>query len=225
MRGILKNMHKKLKSNKGFTLVEMLVALAIVVMMSLMMSVGASVGARVQREATFVAESDILASTLNTAVGDMLRYSTIYTTDDVDASNNNALFQTMEDTTKKYCLFDNDGYGISGGKLILSPYTDTNGRTAQRVAVFYEKQEKIINPTTHSVDGVTKTPTTHYLVSHGIYTTLLVENFTVEYKEANSTFCVKYTIKESSSEKALKKEVKTYFRSANETAPETSSAT
>lgn len=211
---ILKDMRKKLKSKRGFTLVEMLAALLVVVMMSLMMSVGASVGAQVQREATFVAESDILASTLNTAVGDMLRYSVIKPVDDVDTTN--AMTTEDESGVKKSCLFDNDSYGIVGGKILLNSYTDSKGRVADRVAVFYQKTELIEDPVTHVKEPSAPVDKTHYLVSHGIYTTLIVKNFKVEYNATNATFHLTYTIKESDRDTALTKKVDTYFRAAND---------
>ena len=217
---VLKAMGKKLKSNRGFTLVEMLTALAIVVMMSLMMSVGASVGTAVQRESTFVAESDVLASTVNTALGDVLRYAKVRevapaggegapTNEQIEAEKT----LLTDSTGTKKLLIDTDGYGISGGAICLDTYKG-KGRLAVSQYV------------TQSEDGdVSKAVTEEkiaYLVSHGIYTNLVIMKdathpFTLKY-EVDGTkkyFYVHYWIAEANASEPMTKEVESYFRVAN----------
>jgi Tfp pilus assembly protein FimT len=65
-------------SNKeaGFTLVEMLCTIIIVVMVSLLMVVLVSLGSKSMAQTVNDSETNILASTLTTAVEDELRYAT-----------------------------------------------------------------------------------------------------------------------------------------------------
>ena len=237
---------KKLTSKSGFTLVEMLVSLAIVVMMSLMISVGTSVGAKVQRESTFVAESDILASTINTAVQDVLRFSEIEayspkTDDELEAMGLTGTAKSLESTKSALvgdnlltiddiansCLITNDDYGITSGALIMDNSHDSKDRLAMR----FQEYEK-------AVSGGGRTPIEysklkpHFLVSHGVYTTLIVEDFEIDYAGATledgvykgGVFTMKYTIKEPGS-KPLTKKVETSFRLANDEAPTTAAPT
>ena len=221
---VLKAMGKKLKSNRGFTLVEMLVALAIVVMLSLMMSVGASVGAQVQRESTFVAESDVLASTINTALGDVLRYASVREVAPA-ADESTATYEQLEvaktlltiekeDGSEAKCLIDTDGYGIGGGAIILKNYEG-------------KKRVAVSQYVTQSPDGdVANTVTTekvYYLVSHGIYTSLQLliddtHDFELQYvvDGDNKYFHAHYWIAEDRAANQLKKEVNAYFRVAND---------
>ena len=221
---VLKTMGKKLKSNRGFTLVEMLVALAIVVMLSLMMSYGVSVGAAVQRESTFVAESDVLASTINTALGDVLRYASVREVapaEDEASADYEQLevmktLLTMEkaDGSVVKCLIDTDGYGIGGGAIILNTYEGE-----KRVAV---SQYVTQSPTGDVADTVT-TEKVYYLVSHGLYTNLEImtdvdHKFELQYvvDGTNKYFHAHYWIAEKNPSKPLKKEVNAYFRVAND---------
>lgn len=64
------------RRSPGFTLTELLAALLILVMLTVILSSGLPVAVKVYRESVFVSESEILASTLNTALGDILRYAT-----------------------------------------------------------------------------------------------------------------------------------------------------
>lgn len=222
---ILKKLRKKLHSNKGFTLVEMLAALLVVVMMSLMMSVGASVGARVQREATFVAESDILASTINTAVQDVLRYAEIepYTEKDVTALEGlpkqiatleNALITqnelTMDGGT---CFITNNDYGIVSGVLLMEPYnvgTTAEPKYVDRLAMKFQEYTKE-GDTRKLVEYDNLKP--HFLVSHGVYTTLIIKDFDVAFDDG--VFTLTYTISEPSGTKPMTKDVEVSFRPAN----------
>ncbi len=220
---LLKRCTKKLKSNRGFTLLEMLVALAIVVMLSLMMSVGSSVGAQVQRESTFVAQSDILASTINTALGDVLRYSDVTLVDELadgtEPSPNEAYKyeSILTNEAGQQLLINNDGYGVSGGALVLDTSRDS-------VPVALKQNEKIATTDGDGNEILNDQLKTYYLVSHGVYTNLTVMNdddhpFTLKYVEPSGTtpyYEASYWISEKNGSKPMKKEVKAYFRIVNE---------
>ena len=66
---------KKLKTNGGFTLIEMLAALLILVLLVVGMGYAMESASRVYEASTFEAQSGSLSGILNTALGDVLRYS------------------------------------------------------------------------------------------------------------------------------------------------------
>lgn len=66
---------RKLKSRAGLSLMETLVALLILVLLVAGMGAGISAGSRVYRETEFESDSAALARILNTALGDVLRWS------------------------------------------------------------------------------------------------------------------------------------------------------
>ena len=76
---ILKNrrysIKKKLKGKTGFTLIEMLASMLILVLLILGMDMGMSAASRVYSESVFESNSGSLSGILNTAIGDVLRYS------------------------------------------------------------------------------------------------------------------------------------------------------
>ncbi|MEG0755488.1 MAG: type II secretion system protein [Oscillospiraceae bacterium] len=68
-------MTKKLRSQKGFTLSELLVTLAILGVLTLAIAVGISSATTVYRQSVALSESGVLASTLSQAVSDELHYA------------------------------------------------------------------------------------------------------------------------------------------------------
>ena len=96
-------MHK-LRCKRGFTVVELLAALLIVVLLGMVIAAGISVGTQVYRDSIFLSESDILKSTINITLSDVLRYATVVETD----GDGNVL------------TFNSANYNISGGGMELS---------------------------------------------------------------------------------------------------------
>lgn len=94
---------KKLKSSKGFSLLETLVALIIVLLVASCVTIGISASNRVYKRSLFVSESDITASTIDIALSDVLRY----------AYNVNL----NEDTN--LLSFSNKNYSIDGGHFVI----------------------------------------------------------------------------------------------------------
>lgn len=124
----MKKMKKVLHSQSGFTLVEMLVTVAILAILVVAMSTGMNTAMRVYKESIFQSNSASLAGMMNTTLGDMLRYSsdvyeketvteadgstkTVYKLDAqklvgvVDSGNSDFLFSNMEYGAKHAYIF------------------------------------------------------------------------------------------------------------------------
>lgn len=66
---------KKLRSRKGFTLTELMVAIVVLGLLTLAVSVGTSASLQVYYQTTTLSESQVLASTLSQAITDELRFA------------------------------------------------------------------------------------------------------------------------------------------------------
>lgn len=93
---------KKLKSKKGFTLVEMMACVLTMTMIGLICTLGLNMATRSYNESLFESGSQMLESMVDTSVGDVLRYSYNVT---VDGSKNvtslsNATFDVTNGTVK-----------------------------------------------------------------------------------------------------------------------------
>jgi prepilin-type N-terminal cleavage/methylation domain-containing protein len=66
---------RKLKSRKGFTLVETLAAVAVLAMLSLMLNTGLNMALRSYRDMRAESETQLLLSTLTSVLSDELRYA------------------------------------------------------------------------------------------------------------------------------------------------------
>ena len=91
----------KRRKKKGFTLVETVVVTLIVAMLSALLVTGIDTAIRIRSNELFASESELLASTLNTALGDVLHYSS-YDGDEAGVPT-----------------FTNPGYGIFSGYLLV----------------------------------------------------------------------------------------------------------
>lgn len=65
----------KLRTRRGLTLAEMLVAVAVLGLVAMAVAVGCSAGLRVYRQSVAVSDAQTLASTLSQALMDELRYA------------------------------------------------------------------------------------------------------------------------------------------------------
>lgn len=70
------------RAKRGFSLMEMMVALAILVFIVLGIGVGMDAGIDIYKEAIFEADSASMAGIINSNLGDILRYSTRVTVND-----------------------------------------------------------------------------------------------------------------------------------------------
>ncbi len=92
---------RKLKNKKGFTLIEMLACVVTLLLIGMIVSTGMNLAMMSLRETTFESDSQMLESTLNMYVGDILRHATEVKTD------------SFGDVTK----FTNDAYYIDEGNF------------------------------------------------------------------------------------------------------------
>lgn len=74
-------MKKKLQTQSGMTLVELLVAMMIMLLAGVGMSIGLKSAIQVYDRSLFSSESLVLQDTINTTLGDYLRYATKETID------------------------------------------------------------------------------------------------------------------------------------------------
>ena len=95
---------RKIKNNKGFTLIEMLACTVTLILIGLICSAGMNLATMSLRESTFESDSQMLESTINMYVGDILRHVTEV--------------ETEEDGT--VVSFTNDSYYIDEGNFVIS---------------------------------------------------------------------------------------------------------
>lgn len=116
-------MMKKLKSKAGMTLMEVLVSLLIMVLLVVGMGTGMDAGMRVYRDAHFESSSASLAGIINTALGDVLRYSQDVKTpegDEINAPASAFIFTNLE-----YGLRDVQ-FALSGTGMLQLQSTEAN---------------------------------------------------------------------------------------------------
>ena len=90
---------KKYFNRSGFTLIEVMTALLITVMLVVAMGTSMSAGMRIYKDATFESDSASMAGILNTALGDILRYSEDVKVNQGTASNPRQVSSTPTDST------------------------------------------------------------------------------------------------------------------------------
>lgn len=100
---------RKLKNKKGFTLVEMLACVVTLVILCMIITTGSNLATMSMNESLFESESQMLESTLDLCIGDILRHAT-----DIEV--------TAEGIT-----FTNDAYYIDEGSFAID--TSDSGMT------------------------------------------------------------------------------------------------
>ncbi len=93
---------KRQRNRRGFTLAETLAALVIVVLLAMSVQMGTMTALRTRTASRFQSESEILAATLNSALGDMLHYATCARYDGAGGT----------------VYLNNPGYGIVNGQIL-----------------------------------------------------------------------------------------------------------
>ena len=102
---------KNQRKSSGFTLVETLVSLVILVMLISVVSVGVDTAMRAYQSITFASESDLLSSTIQSALSDILRFAVC---EEGEAGEDSGQLSIT-----------NESYGLSKGSLFLD---NDNGR-------------------------------------------------------------------------------------------------
>ena len=155
-----------------------------------MISTGVSVGLKVQTQSIFVANSDMLSGTLNTAISDVLRYATCDYTDadlDVDSLVQNPKFTNKEYSIKTGYFFLDDDKHMAVSKNGVDPDYVPSGEDDEGALI-------------------------GYLISEGVYCkNLTISNFSYTYNPAKKMFSGAYTIKQADG--TLKKDVTFSYRS------------
>lgn len=90
------------RSSRGFTLAETLAALVVVILLAMSVQIGTMTALRTRTASRFQSESEILAATLNSALGDMLHYATC----------------AKYVATDNLLYINNPGYGIVNGQIL-----------------------------------------------------------------------------------------------------------
>lgn len=199
---------KKLKKNAGFTLVEMLAVVLILVILTMGMGKTMDAGVQIYRDATFEADSATLSGILNTALGDILRYSTEIRINEATAANPTAA-GGFRDSTGTILLkedvgfvFTNYEYGIRDAYFYTQVFADNTSKGALQMRNL--KNADIVE-----------------LVNTGAYPDLAVTNFVITYVEEGAEgkrggyFEITYDIV-SESHDNLKRNVTTYIRLMNQ---------
>lgn len=99
---------KKLKSKKGFTLIEMLACTVTLVLITLICTTGMNMATKSYNESMFESNSQKLEYIVNLAMGDILRYSRDITVDGGEISFTNDVYGVSEGGLK----LDGDGYFV-----------------------------------------------------------------------------------------------------------------
>ena len=102
-----KNIFFSQKKNKGFTLVETLVAIVILLLMTAGLTIGISAAAKTYKQITFTNNSETLRDTINTAFSDVLRYAR-----NIEADGQHVYFSTNDyqaGVISGYVTLDSEG--------------------------------------------------------------------------------------------------------------------
>lgn len=185
-------MHR-LHNKRGFTLVETLAAIIILVLLSGVVGVGVQTALKSYNTLTFASESDILSSTLYTALSDILRFSQWVPPEDEDSASDDTVHFT---SSKKHGIV-NGSLLVLQGKIAVDPENSANGGTNS------EGGGAAGNPD--------ESESYYYLINAGAYSNLRISDFKLEYKDG--VFSGYYIIENKGG--TLQKKVEFAFRSLN----------
>lgn len=166
---------KKLKSKKGFTLVEMLACIVALLLIGGICTTGMSLAVNSYNKSVYESDSQMLENTLNLYLCDILRHATSILTDgDVNAEEQNVT------------SFTNVAYQIYDGHIEVSERTEGSGGTF----LVYESKNgqgaMIVGENVYA-------------------STLYISDFVLKYNPEKHYFTGYYTIKSSVLEDAEKK--------------------
>jgi len=163
------------RGDRGFTLMEMLVTLLIVVLLGIALGVGIPAALKVMHQSTLASNAEVLSSSLDTAVADTLRYSSVYVD---DAGVVQTVSRSDADGSYTVPLMRNDSFVDSAGNHLTDAYMIADDRIILREdAVPSGRSECVTN-----------------LVSVGSYTDFTITGFRLAYDSASNVFTGSYTI-------------------------------
>jgi len=120
----MSKLKRTLSSQGGFTLVELLTALALSSLLTMLVVLGVNLASKQQRVSLYLSQASTVASTVNNALADSLRYAT-YKTDD---SGNVTYTIYYRDDPNVYIVgsADNIGLAVGDGSSVTSYDADGN---------------------------------------------------------------------------------------------------
>lgn len=161
---------KKMKDNKGFTLVEMLACVLTLLLICLICSTGMGISLKSYNNSLFESESQMLESTIDVLLGDVLRYA-----EDVK-------IKQPPEVEQPTVLFTNKFYQIYDKTFVIPTLGEANGG---RILI----QKPVMFGSPDSDPPVV-------LVGETVYAkTLYVKDFQLAYNEATHVFTGSYIIK------------------------------
>ena len=156
----------KARAKRGFSLLEMMVALAILVFIVIGIGVGMDAGIGIYKEAIFESDSASMAGIVNSNRGDILRYSTRVTVNDgsnlLDASGSSVPKENVG------FVFTSADYGIKDAYFYTPVLEDGTSKGVLRLTNL--KKDKDME-----------------LVNNGAYPDLDITNFKITYYELGTT--------------------------------------
>lgn len=185
---------KKWKSQKGFTLAEMLICVVILILLAGLCNTGTNLAMRSYNESLFESNSQMLESTLNMYLGDIVRHAEL-------ELETTLLMNPIESGNKGIKSITNSDYGMYEGQIVLED---------GRIYVYKLGVPSTETPSTETPS--TETPSTEAdntrtrLISDKVYTNALkISDFRLEYNETGKYVAGRYTI-ESTILSGLKRE-------------------
>lgn len=169
---------RKMRTQKGFTLMEMLACVLTLLLVCLLCGTGLNIAAKSYNRSLFESNSQTLESTLTMFIGDILRYSTsVKTGEPID---------TARPEEKSVAAFTNGAYEIYGGYLCVPLQEENNSG----MFVIYKDA---------SVEEGT------LMVGQNVYAdSLYIEDFVLTYNEETKRFTGTYVIKSTILEDAVR---------------------
>lgn len=167
MKTFGKLLKKKLKSRRGFTLVEMLAAVIILVLLVLILNSGLNLSVKSYRTMTAESETELLMSSLSDVIYDELRYARDINTTaepiggtpgETPVITGNLERYTSVSFGRNTVLSLKDGQLYAGGKRLLAAGTYGNGDyVIEQMDITYDKDTCVftVSLTVGGVDDIT----------------------------------------------------------------------
>jgi len=133
-------MKKKIKSQKGFTLIEMLAASLVLILLALILNTGLNTAMKSYRKMTAESETEVLLSSLTNTLSDELRYAR-----DIVTKENGDLDRYLSVSYgRNTTLTVEDGQLYANGKRVLASGAYGNGAyTIESFEIKYDKDKEV----------------------------------------------------------------------------------